>query len=196
MRPVKTYEFIVVLKKKSDNIIDIISLLMLGISVAFFMFEFSIDFKAASNQITNNNALYFVWIFGITGWLFFCLNQRKRGILPYYRFGLMIAAWGWFMNSKTTLIAVAYLIAAFLEKPIKVAPEYAFDDDGIVFNSFPQKKYAWSEVQNVILRFGILTIDLKNNKIIQGDVNDDVPKQVEIDFNEYCKSRLEQTSIS
>ncbi len=196
MRPVKTYEFIVVLKRKSDNIIDIISLLMLGISVAFFMFEFSVDFKASNNAITSNNALYILWITGIVGWLFFCLNQRKRGILPYYRFGLMIAAWGWFMNSKTILIAVTYLVAAILEKPIKVAPEYAFDDDGIVFNSFPQKKYAWSEVQNVILKFGILTIDLKNNKIIQGDVNDEVPKQVEIDFNEYCKSKLEQASVS
>jgi len=90
-----------------------------------------------SNSINSANALFLVWVLGILGWLLFCRSQQKRGIAPYYRFGLMIAAWGWFMNPHTMLIAVAFLIAAFLEKPVKVQPEYAFDDEGIVFNSFP-----------------------------------------------------------
>ncbi|MFY7964356.1 MAG: hypothetical protein ACOVO1_05630 [Chitinophagaceae bacterium] len=195
MRPVKTYEFIVVLKKKSGNVIDLISLLMLGISLAFFSFEFSIEFKAFSNSINRVNGILLVWITGILGWLLFCRYQQKRGITPYYRFALMIAAWGWFMNPQTILIAVVFLIASFLEKPVKVQPEYAFDDDGIVFNSFPQKHYSWDEIQNVVLKFGMLTIDLKNNKIIQGEVNDEVSKQVETEFNDYCKARL-QASIA
>ncbi len=195
MRPVKTYEFIVVLKKKSASVIDIISLLMLGISVAFFSFEFSIEFKATSNSINSDNGLFLVWVIGILGWLFFCRSQQKRGITPYYRFALMIAAWGWFMNPHTRLIAIAFLLAAFLEKPVKVQPEYAFDDEGIVFNSFPEKKYPWNEVQNVVLKFGMLTIDLRNNKIMQGEVNDEVSKQVETEFNEYCKGRLQENQI-
>jgi hypothetical protein len=168
---------------------------MLGISVAFFSFEFSIEFNASSNSITSANSLFLVWILGILGWLFFCRSQQKRGITPYYRFALMIAAWGWFMNPHTQLIAIAFLLAAFLEKPVKVQPEYAFDDEGIVFNSFPEKKYPWNEVQNVVLKFGMLTIDLRNNKIIQGEVNDEVSKQVETEFNEYCKGRLQENQI-
>jgi hypothetical protein len=195
MRPVKTYEFIVVLRKKSAIIIDIISLLMLGISVAFFSFEFSIEFKAMSNNLSSSNGLFLIWIISILGWLFFCRSQQKRGITPYYRFALMIAAWGWFMNPHTILIAITFLIAAFLEKPVKVQPEYAFDDEGIVFNSFPERKYPWNEVQNVVLKFGMLTIDLRNNKIMQGEVNDEVSKQVETEFNEYCKGRLQKNQV-
>ena len=195
MRPVKTYEFIVVLKKNSRKTIDIISLLMLVIATLVFMFQFSAQFAAAGNAIDSKNGLMLIWIFGILGWILMCRSQQKKGITPYYRFALMIAGWGWFMNQQTIGLAVVYLIAAILEKPIKVQPEYAFDDDGIVFNSFPEKKYPWNEVQNVVLKFGMLTIDLRNNKIMQGEVNDEVSKQVETEFNDYCKGRLQENQI-
>ncbi len=195
MRPVKTYEFIVVLKKSSRKTIDIISLLMLVIAILVFLFQFSVQFVAAGNVIDSKNGLMLIWIFGILGWILMCRSQLKKGITPYYRFALMIAGWGWFMNQQTIWLAVIYLIAAILEKPIKVQPEYAFDDEGIVFNSFPEKKYPWNEVQNVVLKFGMLTIDLSNNKIMQGEVNDEVSKQVETEFNDYCKARLQENQI-
>jgi hypothetical protein len=102
----------------------------------------------------------------------------------------MIAGWGWFMNAQTMWLSIIFLIAAILEKPVKVQPEYAFDDDSIVYNSFPQKNYPWNEVQNVVLKDGMLTIDFKNNKIVQRSVNDEVSKQVVTEFNDYCKGRL------
>ena len=190
MRPVRTYEYIVVLKKPSTKIIDITSLLMLAISVAFFSYDFAVQFKLAGSSVNNKNGLLLVWIFGIMGWLTFCRRQQKRGLEPNYRFALMLAAWGWFMHPAAMWLSAIFLIAAFLERPIKVVPEYAFDDNEIVFNSFPQKKYAWSEVSNVVLSFGMLTIDLKNNKIIQGEVNDDVSIQLETEFNSYCQGRI------
>ena len=193
MRPVKTYEYIVVLKKSSTKIIDIVSLLMLAISIAFFSYDFALQFKEAGNSINSKNSLLLLWIFGIMGWLLFCRFQQRRGIEPNYRFALMLAAWGWFMHPQAIWMAGIFLIAAVLERPLKVVPEYAFDSDEIVFNSFPQKKYSWEEISNVVLRFGMLTIDFKNNKIIQGEVNDDVSMQLENEFNEYCKAQIAST---
>ena len=46
----------------------------------------------------------------------------------------------------------------------------------------------------MILKFGVLTIDFKNNKIIQGEVNDDVPLQVETEFNVFCKQQLNRVA--
>lgn len=195
MRPVKTYEFIVVLKRSSTKVIDLISLLMLGISVVTFTYQFSAQFVEAGNAINSKNGLLLVWIFGIIGWVLMCRYQQKRGITPYYRFAIMIAGWGWFMNAQTMWLSIVFLLAAILEKPVKVQPEYAFDDDNIVYNSFPQKSYPWNEIQNVVLKDGILTIDFKNNKIVQRAVNDEVSKQVETEFNDYCKTRL-QASIA
>ena len=190
MRPTKTYEYIVVLKKKSTNLINLISILMLVISVLFFVYNFINQFREAGYSINSVNSLMLLWIIGIAGWIAFCQNQQKRGLEPNYRFALLLAAWGWFMLPQTMWLAGIFLIAAVLEKPAKVAPEYAFDTDEIVFNSFPQKKYSWAEVSNVVLRFGMLTIDFKNNKIIQGEVNNDVTLELENEFNEYCKNRI------
>lgn len=193
MRPVRTYEYIVVLKKKSTNTINLISILMLIMSVLFFAYSFCIQFMAAGNAINSKNALLLVWIFGIVGWMIFCKKQQKRNIEPNYRFALMLAAWGWVTHPQVMWLAGVFLLAAFLERPVKVAPEYAFDENEIVFNATPIKAYKWSEVSNVVIRFNMLTIDFKNNKIIQGEINNDVSLELEAEFNEYCKNNIAAT---
>ena len=42
-----------------------------------------------------------------------------------------------------------------------------FSDDGIQYPSFPEKMYTWDEVDQVIWKDDILSIDLKNNKLMQ-----------------------------
>jgi len=43
----------------------------------------------------------------------------------------------------------------------------------------------------VILKDGILTLDFKDNKLIQKEVlDDDEPEAEEDEFNEYCQSKL------
>ena len=191
MRPIKTYDYIVVLKKKSSQTINLISLLMLAMSVLFFTYSFTVQFKDAGNAINSKNGLLIVWITGIIGWILFCQMQQKKGLEPNYRFALMLAAWGWFVHPQAMWLAGVFLLAAVLERPVKVAPEYAFDQNEIVFNSLPTKKYSWNEVSNVVLKFGMLTIDFKNNRIVQGEVNNDVTLQLENEFNEYCKKNIE-----
>lgn len=41
------------------------------------------------------------------------------------------------------------------------------DEEGLIYPSFPRKRIAWSEVQRVLLRDGVLTIDLRNNRLMQ-----------------------------
>lgn len=190
MRPIRTYEYIVVLKKSSVKIINTISILMLAISVVFFSYDFALQFTQVHYSINSKNSLLLIWITGIVAWVAFCHIQQKKGIEPNYRFALMLAAWGWFMHPQAMWMAGVFLIAAVFERPVKVAPEYAFDNDEVVFNSFPTKKYSWNEINNVILKSGMLTIDFKNNKLIQGEVNNDVSSQLESEFNNYCKERL------
>ncbi len=190
MREVKTYEFIVVLKKNSTKLIDTVSLFMLAFSIAIFLYEFSWKFVNANKTINADNGLMLIWIFGIIGWMYYCRSLQKRGIEPYYRFALLLAAWGWFMNPSVPWLSILFLIAAIIEKPVKITPEYAFDDDGIINNSLPQKKYSWSEMNNVVLQSGMLTLDFKNNKLIQKEVNDAVSEEVEKEFNAYCKLQL------
>jgi hypothetical protein len=190
MRPVKTYDFIIVLKQPSaSRFIDWMSKLMLFTAIVAFMYQASINI--AQKQPAENQSLYFIFSFLIIAWWLYSYLREQKGLQPFYRFALMIAAWGWYIHPHGRILVVIYLIAAILEKPVKVQPEYAFDEDLIVFNSFPQKKYGWDDVNNVVLKDGLLTIDLKNNRLIQKEVNDEVTPKDEKDFNDFCQSRLE-----
>jgi hypothetical protein len=190
MRPVKTYDFIIVLKQPGTYYyIDWISRLMLFMAIAAFIFEGLTGINHHDPLIMASR--YFFITLVIVAWWIYCSIQDRAGETPFYRFALMLAAWGWYFYPHGGAMTIVYLIAAVLEKPVKVQPEYAFDNESVVYNSFPQKKYGWSEITNVLLKEGMLTIDLKNNQLIQKEVNDDVSAQDEKDFNEFCRKRLQ-----
>jgi hypothetical protein len=192
----KTYDYIIVLKKPDFKVIDWISQLMLLLAVAGFILVAFMSLSQ-SNIILGVSESWLLLFFCslIIGWWIFSFGQAKRGVVPYYRFALMFAAWGWFVVPGGKLVAIIYLIACFLEKPVKVPPEVAFDGAEIVFNSFPKKMVLWPTLNNVILKDGLLTIDLKNNTLIQKQVNDPVEQQVEQEFNAFCKEQINKEKL-
>lgn len=62
--------------------------------------------------------------------------------------------------------------------------EVVITKHAIRYPSFPVRNIGWNEVNNVILKDGLLTIDLKNNKLIQQYVGDQINER---DFNEFCQ---------
>ena len=190
----KTYDYIIVLKKKSYDLIDNVSKLMLVLGIAAFLFVASSTIQGKNTNLAVDQG----WLLGgiavgVIGWFAFCEVQSKKGKVVFYRFGLMFAAWGWFVLPTGKWISIIYIISCFLEKPMKVSPEVAFDSEEIVFNSFPQKKYSWSDVTNVVLKDGLLSIDLKNNTLLQHPVDEAVPSDVEAEFNAFCKALVESS---
>ncbi|MBC7651177.1 MAG: hypothetical protein H7101_05460 [Deinococcales bacterium] len=194
---IKTYDYIIVLKKPDYKVINWVSKLMLLLSVfAFTLVAFMS--LSQTNIVVDVSRSWLLLFFCslIIGWWIFSFGQAKRGLIPYYRFALMFAAWGWFVVPGGKLVAIIYLIACFLEKPVKVPPEVAFDAVEIVFNSFPKKILLWPTVNNVVLKDGLLTIDLKNNTLIQKQVNDEVSPAIELEFNGFCKEQLDGKTVS
>ena len=188
---VKTYDYIIVLKKKSFELIDNVSKLMLLLAIAAFIFDSYATLILHKTKLEASSAYLLMTISAmIIGWWVFCANQLKRGIIPYFRFALMFAAWGWFVVPSGQLIALIYIVACFLEKPVKVPAEIAFDTEEIVFNSIPKKRYGWSVISNVVLKDGLITIDLKDNTLIQKEVNEPVSKEIENEFNAFCKEQI------
>ena len=193
----KTYDYIIVLKTPDYKVIDWMSQLMLLLAVAGFAFVAFMSLSQTNIILSISESwllLFFCSL--IIGWWIFSFGQAKRGVIPYYRFALMFAAWGWFVVPGGKLVAIIYLLACFLEKPVKVPPEVAFDGVEMVFNSFPKKIILWPAVNNVVLKDGLLTIDLKNNTLIQKQVNDEVSAAVEFEFNEFCREQIDRKSES
>lgn len=59
----------------------------------------------------------------------------------------------------------------------------------IIYPSFPARNIDWDTVSNVILKDGLLTIDFKNNKLIQQLIEEINPVNQE-EFNEFCRAQL------
>jgi hypothetical protein len=60
----------------------------------------------------------------------------------------------------------------------------------ISYPSYPARSIEWKELSNLILKDGILTLDFKNNRIIQQAVDEDFQNPDEKEFNEFCKQRI------
>jgi hypothetical protein len=57
---------------------------------------------------------------------------------------------------------------------------------------FPQK-IKWSELNNVLIRDDLFTMDFKNNQLFQAYTDDAEDEDYEVgddEFNEYCRERL------
>lgn len=60
----------------------------------------------------------------------------------------------------------------------------------IIYPSFPPKPIRWEQINNIVLKDDILTIDLKNNKIYQHFIEYGEDAVNEADFNDFCKKQL------
>ena len=63
-------------------------------------------------------------------------------------------------------------------------------------NSIFVKSYYWSEFSNVILKDELLTLDFKNNRLIQLSIDVNSMPVNEIEFNEFCLILLETADSS
>ena len=181
----KTYQFVIELKRPNYKSINWISQLMLLLSLAAFTFVY---FQGLVQP------KIIICIIGIIAWWAFCFWQAKNGKIVYYRIGLLFACLGWFFVQNGKWIGIIFLLAATLEKQAKFPQEIAFDNDEIVFNTFPKKKYRWTDFNNIIIKDGIITIDFKNNKLLQKEIQSGSTVQDEQDFNEFCANRLHTIS--
>ncbi len=183
----RTYDYIVVLKQRDFKLVDNITLMMLFLAIVVLMESALTPFSEASVFPVTVAAL-------IIGWVAFTFVKKRNGKTAYFRIAMLFAAWGLIMTLPMpyTWIAAAYVIAAVIEKQVKFPREVAFDEEEVVFNTFPRSHYHWSEFSNIVLKDGLLTIDFKNNKLLQKEIDSQVAPQLEKDFNEFCKDRISE----
>lgn len=182
--PSKDYDFLVTLKKNVDRKINIISQILLFIAACVFTYIgirlFIVSAKAAWEP--------FVVVGFIVIWTIYCVRSSKP---KFYRLALLVAgAYFFFSPIGFSWIGFLYLIAGLMEKQAKFPQEIGFDKEGVTVNSFPIKNYIWSELNNVVIKDNLLTIDFKNNRIFQKEIQDTVSKEIEAEFNTFCKENI------
>lgn len=192
----KSYDYIIELKKNSSFAVDTVSRFMLMIAIAVFGYTAYLFIAAGVSLVGITGVAMVILIAGMIGWWIHCTLRHRKGRTAYYRLGLLFATIGWVGLARTNGLSIFYWIAAFyfvavlLEKQVKFPREIAFDHEGMVINSFPRKSFTWKDLSNVVLKDRILTVDFKNNRIIQQETQDDITAAEESEFNGFCRSKL------
>ncbi len=118
----------------------------------------------------------------------FLMPNPKRDTYNWFAFllALLFLTGFYFVSNKTWLVILMALLLIFYylsqrKRIIRIRPE------SISFPALLQKNIDWTELNNVILKDGILTIDFNNNHILQVEIKEAVN---EGEFNDFCREQL------
>lgn len=94
----------------------------------------------------------------------------------------------WFISGVFWMGILVFVFAIFavISKQQKIV---FINNQELLFKSFPKRSFKWNNLSNVILKDGMLTIDFKNNKIIQQLIEDSIVD--ESAFNLFCAEQLQ-----
>ncbi len=93
-----------------------------------------------------------------------------------------------FIATHSIAFAVILLVYGWLVKFLIRKPAIEFTNKGIrIKKLLISPAYQWNEFSNIILKDNLLTLDFKNNRLIQVNVDDPKSPVDEIAFNEFCK---------
>ena len=179
----RLFDYIIVCKSPDFKNVDRISQFMLLLSVLGFSFGLYKGFF-------NTPSLVYAIITSIISWSIYSYYQKKNGGIPYYRLALLFASWGWLLLPKALIISGIFLIGALFERQVKFPYEIAVDPAGVLVNTFPKKLYPWAEINNMLIKDDYITIDFKNNKLIQKQINEPVTEAIKNEFNAFCAAHL------
>lgn len=173
------YDYLITLKKNNNRLPDQVSQLMYVFALLTFGFLYYYHPKTGAVYLFINAGILLSWVYAL-------IKKQKKG-KAFFRLGLFVAALGWVLGTERNIWMFAlYVIAGILEKQVKFPAEIGFSENEISFNSLPRKVVRWNEINNVIIKDGLITIDQKNNKLTQKEIEGYVTEDIEKEFNDFA----------
>lgn len=128
-------------------------------------------------------------LFSFFSLLFFLVYRNKAvgNYVPHFFVLSMLFLTGYqFFTGRYWLGLLMALLSALYylsqkKQEIRIQKEY------ISYPSLFQKELEWKELNNVILKDDVLTIDLADNRIIQIEIKESVNEK---EFNDFCREQL------
>ena len=178
----KEYQFVVSLKRPNTKLIDFISVLLSVISL--FIFTYFL-------LTTYNWQLYALSLLLQVFFLTKTFIRSRSSPYIHFRAVFLVAFVTWIVGPNSSmLLAAFYLVAALIETQIKFPEEIGVDEDGLTFNTLFNKHIAWADIQNMVLKDDIITIDQKNNKLFQKETDNAVADDTVKEFNDFCSMHI------
>ena len=114
-------------------------------------------------------------------------KDRTEKITYGWAFFFFSLAWS---SSPYTWLFWLNLLFSLLDQTARRKLSVQIDKNWVIYPSVFPKTILWKNITNVILKDGILTIDLKSNKIFQQLIDETMASVNEKEFNDFCKQQL------
>jgi hypothetical protein len=163
----------------------------------FFWFVYFLHLIAASVVIINSknaqqkNVALGIFIFILLCTAVFYLLKNKFQLFSYQLliFVLMVIFWLLQLAWLPAIVVIAVMLFAI--KVLKTKNTATFTLKNIMIKrSLFKKVYPWPVIDNVVLKDGLLSVDLKNNQLIQLEPISTNPAVTEQQFNQFCRQCL------
>lgn len=119
------------------------------------------------------------------------LPALKIKWLTYTNSMFVLMAISWLLQSAWLPALVVIIVIVVAMMVLKTKSMAIFSEENFFINkSLFKKKYSWNEVENVILKDHLLSIDFKNNHLIQVEITSESFDIDESAFNRFCSVKL------
>jgi len=137
-----------------------------------------------------------LWKIGVAGLVITLLYSGYRWLITntdkqQFSFGsgyffLFSIIWIWDLWWMSVVDLILYLLSSIALSPVI----FSFSPKEITKVFFPRKKINWDQMTNVLLKDNILTMDFKNNRLLQAEISS--PDINEEAFNTFAKQQLDK----
>jgi len=163
----------------------IVTLIITILNILVFGFVF---FKTGENNF--RNLALMGMLMNIAALVFFLVAQYSKYRISFkVEINFIISAVLWIIIGNyliACLLGVFAILGFYTNKELRIQ----FTKEGIRYPSFPPKVIGWNEVVQVLIKDDILTIDLKNNQLLQFNVDRKSNNTDTMQFNDFCKQHL------
>ena len=163
----------------------------------FFWFLFFLHLVITAVIITNTadpfqkKCAIVTFTFLIIATVLFYFFKSKFKLYSYQLAMFVAMVTFWIIQSAWLPAIICAVIIAFVLKVLSIKSTATFTTaDIIIVKSVFKKKYEWGEIDNVVLKDGLLSIDLKNNHLMQVEIIDKNTSEDELLFNQFCRHQL------
>lgn len=181
----KTFPYVVVLRQRNRRSVEVVGLIAGSLFLLLIL-----------QRLLQGGAWYAHAPVGLAGAGMLVQNvlQYRKGRKTQLRPLFLVAGLSLTLIPPFQFTGIFFLVLALLF-PAAIRPqEIGFSDDEIVIGGLPGKKVKWAELNNVMIRDGLLTMDYKNNRLFQKETDEldeeEDDEVTEEEFNAYCRERL------
>jgi len=184
MKKNTVHDYVVVLKNHNRKTIEMTGWLLSLLAIIIFLvniYESPTDWGIFSSLFV---------LIGLIASNF--VDKRKKKKISFTTI-LVCAGIGLNIFTATEYVGSLLILAGIIEKYLSKNKEIGFSKAGIVMSGLFPKEISWSDLNNVVIKDDLLTMDFKNNKVFQDYTDDEEDEEYEVEseeFNEYCLGRL------